>query len=84
VEYDNKNSGILFKNDYKTTEKHPDYKGSFTDADGEEKDLAAWIRKTAAGKMMLSLKVSDKFVKEQDNQTADAPKAAFVDDDMPF
>jgi len=85
MEYDNKNSGVLFKNDYKKADNHPDYKGSFTDADGQEKDLAAWVRKTNAGKMMLSVKVSDKFVKEDaDQPAADAPKAAFVDDDMPF
>ncbi len=65
MDYDNTNSGVLFKNDFKTSDSHPDYKGNFTDADGEEKELAGWIRKTKNGKMMLSIKVSDKWQKEE-------------------
>ena len=81
MEYSNNKSGVLFKNDFKQNENQPDYKGSFTDANGEEKDLAGWIRKTKAGKMMLSVKVSDKFVK-QDEQ---APAASQPDtSDIPF
>lgn len=81
-DYDNRNTGVLFKNDYKKdNEKAPDYKGSFVDADNVEKDLAAWIRKTNAGKMILSLKVSDKFVKEGGEESQ---SVAVQDDDMPF
>ena len=83
-DYDNRNTGVLFKNDYKKeNEKAPDYKGTFVDADNVEKDLAAWVRKTNAGKMLLSIKVSDKFVKAEDNQAATATPA-FEDDSVPF
>ena len=83
-DYDNRNTGVLFKNDYKKdNEKAPDYKGTFVDADNVEKDLAAWVRKTNAGKMLLSIKVSDKFVKAEDNQATPATPA-FEDDSVPF
>ena len=36
------NSGVLFKNDKKETEKHPDYKGNIM-VDGNEYWLSAWI-----------------------------------------
>ena len=85
MEYDNNNSGILFKNDYKEEgSKQPDYKGSFTDANGEEKDLAAWIRIANSGKKFLSVKVSDKYVK-QEVSTDSAPVIADEpNDDIPF
>jgi len=85
MEYDNNNSGILFKNDYKEEgSKQPDYKGSFTDANGEEKDLAAWIRTANSGKKFLSVKVSDKYVK-QEVSTDSAPVIADEpNDDIPF
>ena len=82
-DYDNRNTGVLFKNDYKKdNEKAPDYKGTFVDADNVEKDLAAWVRKTNAGKMLLSIKVSDKFVKDEDSQAATATPD--IESDMPF
>lgn len=84
MEYDNNNSGVLFKNDFKQSENQPDYKGSFTDANGEEKDLAAWVRKTKAGKMMLSVKVSDKFVKPDSEQGKPFNDAIPDDSDIPF
>ena len=85
MEYDNNNSGILFKNDYKEEgSKQPDYKGSFTDANGEEKDLAAWIRTANSGKKFLSVKVSDKFVKPDTNQEKPFNDAIPDDSDIPF
>ncbi len=65
MDYDNKNTGVLFKNDKKGNDKAPDYSGSFEDSNGVEKDLAGWIRQTKSGKMMLSIKVSDKWVKPE-------------------
>ena len=45
------NSGVLFKNDKKETEKHPDYKGNIM-VDGNEYWLSAWIREGKTGKFM--------------------------------
>ena len=64
MSYDNTNTGALFKNENKTTDNQPDYRGSIFLPDGVEKDLAAWIKTSKAGKKYMSLKLSDKYVKE--------------------
>jgi uncharacterized protein (DUF736 family) len=59
-QYDNTNSGVLWKNDRKgSNEKAPDYKGKLT-VNGAEFELAAWIRDGKKGKF-LSVKVSPPF-----------------------
>lgn len=51
TEYDNTNRGVLFKNDRKTTDKHPDYKGN-ANLDGRDYWVSAWIKKGAKGTFM--------------------------------
>ena len=73
------NSGVLFKNDKKEQEKHPDYKGSIM-VDGTEYWLSAWIKEGKSGKFM-GLAVSPK----EDYQPKQAPKkASFDDESLPF
>ena len=69
MSYDNTNSGVLFKNDRKETEKHPDYNGS-VNVNGKEFWLSAWIKTGQKGKFM-SLSV-----KPKDTQQAPAPRQA--------
>lgn len=64
--YDNTNSGALFKNDKKASDNHPDYKGSIN-VDGVEYWLSSWIKTSKTGTKFMSLSVS---AKEQ----APAPK----------
>jgi hypothetical protein len=73
------NSGVLFKNDKKEQEKHPDYKGSIM-VDGNEYWLSAWIKEGKSGKFM-GLAVSPK-----DGQPpASKPVPSNLkDDDIPF
>ena len=56
--YDNTNTGILFKNDVGDNPKRPAYKGKI-DIDGKEYQLAGWLREGKRGKF-ISLKVDDK------------------------
>lgn len=57
------NSGVLFKNDKKETEKHPDYKGSIL-INGTDYWLSAWIKEGKSGKFM-GLAVSPKETQAQ-------------------
>lgn len=57
-DYDNTNTGALFKNDKKTTDKHPDYRGQ-VNVGGTEFWLSAWIKTGKSGKFM-SLSVQPK------------------------
>lgn len=87
-QYDNKNTGVLFANEKNGNPKAPDYSGSFEDANGEEKDLAAWVRTAKSGKKFLSVKVSDKWVNPKDAgefipSTSNEPITP-VDADAPF
>lgn len=50
------NSGSLFKNDRKTSTKHPDYKGKLN-VHGAMFAVAGWIKNTG-GKSFMSLSIS--------------------------
>lgn len=84
-EYDNTNRGVLFKNDRKEEDNHPDYKGS-VNVDGVEFWLSAWIRDGKNGKFM-SLSVKPKEVRQQQPQRRAPPPRRHqeqYDDDIPF
>ena len=78
MEYDNTNSGVLFKNE-SPNDKAPAYKGTIN-VDGKEYELAAWIREAKSGKgKFMSLKIQEPRKKQ------DAPKDfADMDDDVPW
>lgn len=59
-QYDNTNTGVLFKNDKDGNEKRPDYKGS-VNIEGTDYWLSAWIKtkRDGSGKFM-SLKAERK------------------------
>lgn len=78
------NSGVLFKNDRKETDNHPDYKG-WGMVSGVEVWVSAWVKKSKQGKMYMSLSIKPKGEKqEQPSATAAEKQEEFVDDDIPF
>ena len=83
MDYDNTNRGVLFKNDRKESEKHPDYKGNIN-VGGVEFWLSAWIKEGAKGKFM-SLSVSEKEQRKESQQSRQQrPPADDFDDQIPF
>jgi len=73
--YDNELKGVLFRNEKRESEKHPNYKGSIT-IQGIEYWLSAWIneKKDGSGKYM-SLKAQPK---EERNQARPAQNDPFA------
>jgi hypothetical protein len=76
------NSGVLFSNDKKETDKHPHYKGNIT-VDGKDYWLSAWVKEGKSGKFM-GLAVSPK--EEYKPKPSERSKATGFDSDdsMPF
>ena len=80
------NTGAIFKNDYKKTEQHPDYKGKAM-IDGVEKEVALWLSEAKNGNKYFSAKFSEPYVKdvEQGGAAEDQRiKEAQQDDGLPF
>ena len=77
-QFDNTNSGALFRNDKKEPgSKQPDYTGKIN-VNGKDLQLAAWLREGSKGKF-FSLKVSEFQKKQEERTTYDA-----IDDEIPF
>ena len=75
------NSGVLFKNDKKESEKHPDYKGSMI-VNGEDYWLSAWIKEGKNGKFMgLALSPKDD---QPPAKSTPRPSKSIDDDQIPF
>jgi uncharacterized protein (DUF736 family) len=80
MEYDNSNTGVLFKNDKGDNEKRPDYTGTIELQNGKKMRLAAWVRESQKGQKFLSLKMSEPIKPTQ----TEAMSQAELDDDVPF
>lgn len=76
-------SGSIFKNKYKEKETHPDYRGKVVLQDGEEKDIALWIKESSKGGKFFSVAISNPYVKEGDTPTESIKKEENTDG-LPF
>lgn len=83
--YENKpNTGAMFKNENKTTDKHPDYTGTWYDKDGVRHNMAMWLNESANGKKYMSMAGSEWKAAEEKSAPAKATQANGNDDDLPF
>ena len=73
ADYDNTNSGSLFKNDKKETESQPVYKGSIN-IEGVDYWLSAWLNTSKQGVKYMSLKATPK--EQQQAPRAPEPRKA--------
>lgn len=95
ADYDNTNRGILFINDRKQSDKHPDYKGSIN-VGGKDFWLSAWMKTGAKGEFIsLSIEPKDNHAGASRPAAAKpaptpapmskrAPNFNEMDDDPPF
>tara|TARA_R110000787_G_scaffold153678_1_gene267574 strand:- start:449 stop:700 length:252 start_codon:yes stop_codon:yes gene_type:complete len=82
TEYDNTNSGVLFKNDKEGNESRPDYTGK-VDVEGTEYRVAAWVKTGSnSGKKFFSLKLSIPEAKPAD--TGNSSLEDDLGDSVPF
>jgi hypothetical protein len=83
-QYDNSNSGALFKNEKKENDKHPDYKGQ-AEVNGEEYWLSGWINKITRGERegekMLKLAFTPKEELKGNGRNVGGKPARKNDDD---
>ena len=86
MEYDNTNSGAIFVNDKKTTEKQPDRTGTLN-VEGVEYWLSGWLKKDKSGNPFMSLSVKPKQEQQTKPAARTAPSqrnGAPFDDEIPF
>ena len=86
-EWDNRNSGALFKADKQNNPKRPDYNGSIN-VDGRDYWISAWIKEGAKGKFMsLAVKPKDEQPGGHPDRFRKPPKPAIDEpdeSDIPF
>jgi uncharacterized protein (DUF736 family) len=77
--------GSLFKNDQKTTDKHPNLKGRVMLPNGEVRWASGWDKYTEAGEKWISLSIGELCQQQSGGQAVAAPaRVVAVDDDIPF
>lgn len=79
TEYDNTNTGSIFKNKKKETEKHPDYTGTIN-IEGVEYWQSVWLKTSKAGEKYFSQAFKLKGAKPDTDRVKETPKQ----DDNPF
>lgn len=82
-QYDNSNKGVLFRNDRKERDNHPDYQGSIN-IDGRDYWLSAWIKTDKTGKKYMSLAPKAKDAEPAKPAPREPGSDDAFDDDLPF
>ena len=75
------NTGAIFKNDKKTAETQPDYKGK-VNVNGKEMEVALWLKTSQSGMKYFSATFQEPYVRPVLSPPAEPFK--LEDDDLPF
>jgi uncharacterized protein (DUF736 family) len=81
MEYDNTNRGVLFRNDRKEKDTHPDFTGSIN-IEGEDRWLDAWVRESKDGKKFFS--ISSRPKQESSGARNQQKETTTASEDIPF
>jgi hypothetical protein len=81
MNYDNTNSGALFKNEKEGKESRPDYKGTLN-VNGTDYWISSWIKSSKAGVKYMSLSVQPKEGRAATPERAESKPS--ITDDIPF
>ena len=76
--FDNSNSGVLFRNDNKQSDKHADYRGEVNVA-GIDYSLNGYVRASKKGVRFIAFKLKPKM-----QEAAAAPAKPEFDDEISF
>lgn len=68
-DYDNTNSGALFKNDKEGNENRPDYRGN-VNVEGKDFEISAWLKTAKSGVKYMSLSIQEPYAKKAPDVTA--------------
>jgi uncharacterized protein (DUF736 family) len=74
------NTGAIFKNDKKTKETQPDYRGK-VNVNGKEMEIALWMKESSKGTKYFSCSFSEPYVNDQPKQVH---TQIIEKDDLPF
>jgi hypothetical protein len=79
--------GSLFKNDKKTSERHPNLKGRLMLPDGSVYWVSGWTKETSAGEKWISLALGDRVQQAGQSQHEQAKSNGYQgqqDEEIPF
>ena len=83
--YENKpNTGAMFKNEKKESDKHPDYTGTYYNENGVKMSSAMWINESKNGLKYFSIVNSEWREKTEKTEEPAAAQTTATDDDLPF
>ena len=76
------NSGAIFKNEKKTAETHPDYRGKIN-VDGVEKEISLWLKTATSGIKYFSVSIKEPWIKPE-GVTNNVNNSKDDNEDLPF
>ena len=77
------NKGAIFKNENKSNEKHPDYRGKINWG-GTEIEVSMWVNKSKEGKSYFSVSLQEPYKKMENSSDKMRNAPLQIDDDLPF